>query len=198
MDGQIQISCGNAPLADGSMGGGYVEMLSINGNAVVQDLAFINAAWVSFADRFNKSNQLQFRVGKEHSDGIDSLAFLAGRRAAVPGVADFTASFTLGAKSVTLFAAGAKWDRINGTHENATSLVTYQVTTGQIIVTLNGGGGTPYTIPFELHASIAPLVVPAGYAAALSSGEDGFYFGAELSGSLTLASGSHCLLLPLP
>ncbi|MDR3405116.1 MAG: hypothetical protein P4L99_21660 [Chthoniobacter sp.] len=201
MFNQITIAYGNTTLADGARDGttGIVEALKLNGVALVQDCAFINAAWMSFIDRLVKSNTVQFRISTVHTDMVDALDFCCGIREAIPGVADLNISLGLpGGKSVTILATAAKWTPIQPVADGASSIITYNVTAGQLAITRDGGAGSPFAIPFEPHASIDPLVVPAGYAAALGAGEDGFYYGLRLAGSLKINSGARALLLALP
>lgn len=200
MDNAIQIHCGSASLCDGSPTGGRCEKFALNGTALIQDSLFINAAWVTFIDRFNKSNQLQFTVYTQHSSAVRALAFAGQRRENIAGVIDLTVALTNGAESVTLYAAGAKWDKVASQPEALGSRVTYSVTTGQLVTTLDGGSGSPFAIPFEPLASINPLLIPTGMSATLAAGEAGFYYGLKLSlnAGFRVAAGAHLQLLPTP
>jgi len=199
LNNQISIYCGNALLADGDRDGlsGIVESLSFDGQELVQDAPYIDAQFMEFIDRGIQSSAIQFQIMTEFDDMVDALGYAAALRAAVAGVIDLTISLALGGgKSVTIYCPNAKWDKTKALPMAASVRANFPVTAGLVDVSYSGGPGpTPFVIPFEPANQVDPLTIPAGMAASLGSGEDGFYFGIDCEGSLTVNSGARCEIL---
>lgn len=188
MTGSINIYCGNTTLADGQRGVGIVESLTINGNAVVQDGGYVDAAWMEFIDLANKSNQIELRVSKEHASSAACLAHLARIRETIPGVADFLLEYEDSEGGVNVQGLGAAWRGTRASHKGRSSFVDYSIETGRLAITETGGDDeenpTPFLLPAITIASINPLTIPANTLAAISSGEVLFVFGLDVRGEL--------------
>jgi len=193
MDYEIAISLDGTPIADGTPEVGQVESLTINGQALVQEHQAIRATSVAFADRFGKSNDLEFAISREHDDAADALAWIAARRGATPGVGSLSMTLTIGAKTVTISVTSAKWGGVQGSCRGVSSRVQYSVKTGLLKVSVTGGGGgdtvtgpEDYWVPTEPDSQIDPLTIPAGQTATIAEGRTCFAYGATIADTGTL------------
>jgi hypothetical protein len=194
MDYEIAIALDGSPIADGTDEVGQVESLSINGTALVQRAQPIRAVSPSFFDRLAKTNVLEFAITREHVDVAASLAWIAARRGATPGVGALSMTLTIGAKTVTISASSAEWGSTQGGCRGVSSRVSYTVTTGLLTVAVTGSdtlGPGDYFVPTELNSLINPLTIPAGQTGTIAAGRTCFAFDATIAatGTLVVESG---------